>query len=85
MRTAKIRQKSYADVRRRSSEFETGDLVFLKVVPMKGILRLERTGKLSPKFIGPFEILEQVGLVAYKLALPPALSKVHDVLRTLCV
>ena len=79
MRTAKIRQKSYADVRRRILEFETRDLVFLKVAPMKGVLRFGRTGKLSPKFIGSFEILEQVGLVAYKLALPAALSGVHDV------
>ena len=79
MRTAKSRQKSYADVRRRSLEFETGDLVFLKVAPMKGVWRFGRTGKLSPKFIGPFEILKQVGLVSYKLVLPPALSRVHDV------
>ena len=50
---------------------------------MKGVLRFGRTGKLSPKFIGPFEILEQVGLVAYKLALPPALSGVHDVFHVL--
>ena len=78
MRTAKSRQKSYADVRRRSLEFETGDLVFLKVAPMKGVWRFGRTGKLSPKFIGPFEILERVCPVAYKLALPIAHLRVHD-------
>ena len=79
MRTAQSRQKSYADVRRKSLEFEVGDLVFLKVAPMKGVLRFGHKGKLSPKFIGPFEILERVGSVAYKLALPPALSGVYDV------
>ena len=79
MRTAQSRQKSYADVRRRNLEFEEGDPVFLKVAPMKGILRFGRKGKLSPRFIGPFEILERVGSVAYKLALPPSLSSVHDV------
>ena len=79
MRTAQSRQKSYADVRRRNLEFEEGDPMFLKVAPMKGILRFGRKGKLSPRFIGPFKILERVGPVAYKLALPPSLSSVHDV------
>ena len=79
MRTAQSRQKSYADVRRRNLEFEEGDPVFLTVAPMKGILRFGRKGKLSPRFIRPFEILERVGSVAYKLALPPSLSSVHDV------
>ena len=53
--------------------------MFLKVSPMKGILRFERKGKLSPRFIRPFEILERIGLVAYKLALPLSLLSVHDV------
>ncbi|KAA0047116.1 reverse transcriptase [Cucumis melo var. makuwa] len=53
--------------------------VFLKVAPMKGVLRFERRGKLSPRFVGPFEILERIGHVAYRLALPPSLSTVHDV------
>ncbi|KAL0537684.1 hypothetical protein IC582_026668 [Cucumis melo] len=53
--------------------------VFLKVAPMKGVLRFERRGKLSPRFVGLFEILEQIGPVAYRLALPPSLSTVHDV------
>ena len=83
MRTAKSRQKSYADVRRRSLEFEIGDPVLLKVTPMKGVLRFRRKGKLSPKFIGPFEILERVGPIAYKLALPPAHLGVHDVFHML--
>ncbi|KAL0562098.1 hypothetical protein IC582_002548 [Cucumis melo] len=79
MHTAQSRQKSYADVRRKDLEFEVGDKVFLKVAPMKGVLRFERRGKLSPRFVGPFEILERIGPVAYRLALPPSLSTVHDV------
>ncbi|KAL0539355.1 hypothetical protein IC582_023566 [Cucumis melo] len=79
MHTAQSRQKSYADVRRKDLEFEIGDKVFLKVAPMKGVLRFERRGKLSPRFVGSFEILERIGLVAYRLALPPSLSAVHDV------
>ena len=61
MHTAQRKQKSYADVRRRDLEFEVGDKVFLKVVPMKDVLRFERKEKLSPRFIGPFEILELIG------------------------
>ncbi|KAL0562076.1 hypothetical protein IC582_002531 [Cucumis melo] len=79
MHTAQSRQKSYADVRRKDFEFEVGDKVFLKVAPMRGVLRFERRGKLSPRFVGPFEILERIGPVAYRLALPPSLSTVHDV------
>ncbi|KAL0551955.1 hypothetical protein IC582_011048 [Cucumis melo] len=60
-------------------EFDVGDKVFLKVAPMKGVLRFERRGKLSPCFVGPFEILERIDPVAYRLALPPSLSAVHDV------
>ncbi|KAL0534344.1 hypothetical protein IC582_028634 [Cucumis melo] len=79
MHTAQSRQKSYADVRRKDLEFEVGDKVFLKVAPMRGVLRFERKGKLRPRFVGPFEILERIGPVAYRLALPPSLSTVHDV------
>ncbi|KAL0537580.1 hypothetical protein IC582_026561 [Cucumis melo] len=79
MLTAQSRQKSYADVRRKDLEFEVGDKVFLKVAPMRGVLRFERRGKLSPRFVGPFEILERIGPVAYRLVLPPSLSTVHDV------
>ncbi|KAA0048733.1 pol protein [Cucumis melo var. makuwa] len=79
MHTAQSRQKSYADVRRKDLEFEVGDKVFLKVAPMRGVLRFERRGKLSPRFVGPFEILKRIGPVAYRLALPPSLSTVHDV------
>ncbi|KAA0067728.1 pol protein [Cucumis melo var. makuwa] len=77
--TAQSKQKSYADGRRKDLEFEVRDMVFLKVAPMKGVLRFEKKGKLSPRFVGPFEILERIGPVAYRLALPPSLSTVHDV------
>ncbi|TYK21771.1 ty3-gypsy retrotransposon protein [Cucumis melo var. makuwa] len=79
MHNAQSRQKSYADVRRKDLEFDVGDKVFLKVAPMRGVLRFEKRGKLSPRFVGPFEILEWIGPVAYRLALPPSLSTVHDV------
>ncbi|KAA0051192.1 DNA/RNA polymerases superfamily protein [Cucumis melo var. makuwa] len=77
--TAQSIQKSYADQRRKDLEFEVGDMVFLKVAPMKGVLRFEKKGKLSLHFVGPFEILERIGLVAYRLALPPSFSTAHDV------
>ncbi|KAA0046147.1 ty3-gypsy retrotransposon protein [Cucumis melo var. makuwa] len=79
MQTIQSRQKSYADVRRKDLEFDVGDKVFLKVAPMKGVLRFEMRGKLSPRFVGLFEILERISPVAYRLALPPSLSAVHDV------
>ena len=72
-------QKSYTDIRRRPLEFEAGDHVFLKVMPKKGVIRFGKRGKLSSRYIGPFEVLERVGAVAYRLALPPSLSSVHEV------
>ena len=77
--TAQSWQKSYADVRRRPLEFEVRDHVFLKVMPKRGVVRFGKLGKLSPRFIGPFEILERIGTVAYRLALPPSMSGVHKV------
>ena len=77
--TAQSRQKSYADVRRRPLEFKVGDHVFLKVMPKRGVVRFSKRGKLLPRFIGHFEILERVGTVAYRLALPPSMSSVHKV------
>nr|CAD1835625.1 unnamed protein product [Ananas comosus var. bracteatus] len=77
--TAQSRQKSYADKRRRNLEFQIGDHVFLKVLPTREIRRFEIRGKLSPQYIGPYEILERVGPVANRLALPPNLSGVHNI------
>ena len=79
MLTAQSRQKSYADNRLRDLEFQVGDHVFLKVSPTKGVMRFGKKGKLSPRYIGPFEILERVRVVAYCLALPPDLSNIHPV------
>ena len=76
--TAQSRQKSYADRRHRPLEFQVGDHVFLKVMPKKGVVRFGKRGKLSPRYIGPFEILKRVGTVAYRLALPLILSSVHE-------
>ena len=76
---AQSRQKSYTDTRRRPLEFEVGDHVFLKVMPKRGVIRFDKRGKISPRYIGPSEVLEKVGIVAYRLALPPSLSSVHDV------
>ena len=56
-----------------------GDKVFLKVSPWRKVLRFGKKGKMSPRFIGPYEVLERIGPVAYRLALPPELSKLHDV------
>ncbi|KAK9077950.1 hypothetical protein SSX86_002007 [Deinandra increscens subsp. villosa] len=74
---ARSRQKSYADKRRRPLEFEEGDLVLLKVSPWKGVFRFGKKGKLAPRFVGPFKILEKVGKMAYVLDLPPELANVH--------
>ena len=72
------RQRSYADNRLRDLQFEIGDRVFLKISPWKGVLTFGRRGKLSPRYIGPYEIVSKVGPVAYKLKLPPKLSRIHD-------
>lgn len=77
--TAQSRQKSYADTRRRELEFQVGDRVFLKISPVRGIKRFGKKGKLSPRFIGPFEVLERIGSLAYRIALPASLSGIHDV------
>ena len=72
-------QKSYADRQHRPLEFEVGDHVFLKVMLKRGVVKFGKRGKLSPRYIGPFEILERVGTVVYQLALPPSMSDVHEV------
>ncbi|KAF5803619.1 putative nucleotidyltransferase, Ribonuclease H [Helianthus annuus] len=78
LKAAQDRQKAYADKRNRPIEFQVGDMVMLKVSPWKGIIRFRKRGKLSPRFIGPFRIIERVGKVAYRLELPEELSGIHN-------
>ncbi|KAJ8748359.1 hypothetical protein K2173_002996 [Erythroxylum novogranatense] len=79
LKAASDRQKSYTDLKRKDIEFQVGDKVFLKVSPWKHKLRFGKKGKLSPRFIGPYEILKRVGPVSYQLALPGELARLHDV------
>ena len=79
LKAAQSRQKSYADKRREPLQFEVGDHVYLRVSPTKGIQRFGIKGKLVPRYIGPFEILEICGQVAYQLQLPSRLAAIHDV------
>ncbi|GJV55296.1 putative reverse transcriptase domain-containing protein [Tanacetum coccineum] len=76
--TARSRQKSYADVRRKPMEFNVGDMVMLKVSPWKGVIRFGKRGKLSPRYVGPFKIIERIGPVAYRLELPEKLRGIHN-------
>ncbi|XP_060170549.1 uncharacterized protein LOC132601484 [Lycium barbarum] len=76
---AQSRQKIYADLKVRDSEFMEGERVLLKISAMKGVMRFRKRGKLSSRFIGPFEIIRHVGVVDYDLALPPGLSGDHPV------
>lgn len=79
LETAQDRQKKYADRRRVDLSFEVGDRVFMRVSLWKGVTQFGNRGKLSPRCIGPFEILARVGTVAYRLALPPELDKIRNV------
>ncbi|XP_070022771.1 uncharacterized protein [Nicotiana sylvestris] len=79
MKTAQSRQKSYVDVRRRELEFQVDDWVFLKVSPMKEVIRFGNKGKLSSRYVGQYRIIQRIGQVAYKLELPPEMSLVHPV------
>ncbi|XP_074323353.1 uncharacterized protein LOC141660280 [Apium graveolens] len=76
---AQDRQRRYADPARNDIEFEVGEAVLLKFSPWKGLSRFGKRGKLSPRYIGPFEILRHVGKVAYELALPPHIQQIHNV------
>jgi hypothetical protein len=76
---AKSRQETYANKRHRPLAFEVGDHVYLKVWTMKGMKRFRVKGKLAPRYIRSFPILEKCGTVAYKLDLPPPLAGVHDI------
>ncbi|XP_027337943.1 uncharacterized protein LOC113851611 [Abrus precatorius] len=77
MKIALDREKSYYDRRRKPLEFQVGDHVFLKVSPVTGVGRALKSRKLSPNFIGPFEVLSRIGLAAYWIMLPPNLSNLH--------
>ncbi|GJZ52874.1 hypothetical protein Tco_0607759 [Tanacetum coccineum] len=78
MQAARDRQKSYADLKSKQMEFQVRDKVMLKVSPWKGVTRFGKQGKLNPRYVGPFKVLEKVGEVAYKLELPEELSRVHN-------
>ncbi|GKC43538.1 putative reverse transcriptase domain-containing protein [Tanacetum coccineum] len=78
LKTARDHQNSYDDRKMKPLEFSVGDYVLLKVSPWKGVVRFRKKGKLAPRFVGPFEIIEKVGLVAYWLYLPKELNGVHD-------
>jgi hypothetical protein len=77
LRVAQSRQKSYADTRRRELSFEVGDYVYLKVSPMRNVKRFNMKGKLAPRYVEPFKILERRGEVAYQLELPESLLGVQ--------
>ena len=79
LKIAQDRQKSYANNHRRDLVFEVGDRVFLRISPWKGVLRFGKRGKLSPRYIGPYKIVERNGEVAYRLELPSDLDRIHDV------
>ena len=79
LKISQDQQKSYSNNRRRDLEFEVGDMVFLRISPWKGVLRFGKHGKLSPRYIGPYRIVERIGEVAYRLELPSDHDRIHDV------
>jgi hypothetical protein len=79
LKAAQSRQKSYADSRRRPLTFQVGYFVYLRVTPLKGMQHFHKKGKLAPRYIGPYKILQRRGELSYKLELPPKLSEFHDV------
>ena len=79
LKAAQDCQKSYVNQHRREMEYQIGDKVFLRVSPWKGIMRFGNKGKLSPRYIGPYDIIERIGPLAYRLALPPELARIHNV------
>lgn len=83
LQAAQSREKGYTDNRRRDLVFEVGDHVFMKVSPMKGLLRFEKKEKLSSCFVESFKILERVGVAAYRITLPLRYVVMHDVFHVL--
>src|SRR6185312_14253335 len=79
LKIAQSRLKSYADKKRQSVSFQVGHHVYLRVSPMKGVQRFGVKGKLAPRYVGPFPIIERCGLVTYRLELPAQLSAVHNI------
>ena len=79
LKISQSRQKSYADTKRKEVTYEVGDKAYLRVSPLRGVKRFGVKGKLAPRFVGPYRVLERMGEVAYKLELPEGLSGVHDV------
>ena len=79
LKVAQSRQKSYADSKCKETVYETRDRVYLRVSPLRGVKRFGVKGKLAPRFVGPYKVLERMGEVAYKLELLEGLSGVHDV------
>ncbi|GKB40577.1 putative reverse transcriptase domain-containing protein [Tanacetum coccineum] len=79
MQSARDRQKSYPDLKRKKMEFQIGDRVMLKVSPWKGVVRFGKWGKLNPRYVGPFKVLKKVGSIVYNLELPQDLSRVHNI------
>ncbi|GJY05421.1 putative reverse transcriptase domain-containing protein [Tanacetum coccineum] len=75
---ARDQQKSYANLKRKPMEFQVGDRVILNVSPWEGVVRFGKRGKLNPRYVRPFKLLEKVGSVAYKLELPQELSRIHN-------
>ncbi|WMV08295.1 hypothetical protein MTR67_001680 [Solanum verrucosum] len=80
LKIAQSRETSYEDVRKRDLGLEINDWVFLKVSPMKGVMRFSKKGKLSPRYVGPYTILKRIGNVAYELKLQAELAEVHPIL-----
>nr|GEY45196.1 putative reverse transcriptase domain-containing protein [Tanacetum cinerariifolium] len=78
MHAARVRQKSYADLKHKPMEFQVGDNVMVKVSLWKGVVHFGKRGKQNPRYVRPFKVLEKVGSVAYKLELPQELSRVHN-------
>ncbi|XP_075473950.1 uncharacterized protein LOC142505009 [Primulina tabacum] len=79
LKAAQDRQKSWADLKRRPLEFEVEEKTYVKFSLMEGVVRFSKSGKLNPRYVGPFEILETIGTLAYRLALPPDMSRIHNV------